>query len=59
MTYVESNMDAVGSDITGSGATVLTQMLLTLPFVLDVLGMNPMQLLCIRIHIQSWNLVKY
>jgi len=52
-------MDAVGSDITGSGATVLTQMLLTLPFVLDVLGMNPMQLLCIKIHIQLRNLVKY
>ena len=41
-TYVESNVNTIWSDITGSGAAVLTQMLLARPFILDVLGMNTM-----------------
>jgi len=39
MPYVEFNMDAVRNDITGSRVVVFTQMLLALPFILDVLGM--------------------
>jgi len=49
-------MIAIQSDIAGSGATVLTKVLLAWPLIPDMLCMNAMQLLRVGVHIQSWNL---
>ena len=46
-------------DVAGSLLTVLSRVLLALPLFLDMLGMNAMQLLYSRVHVQAWNLVEY
>ena len=58
--HIETNMlSSNWVDVAGSLLTVLSRVLLALPLFLDMLGMNAMQLLYSRVHVQAWNLVEY
>jgi hypothetical protein len=49
-------MIAIWGDVAGSGAAILTGVLLAWPLILDMLCMNGMQLLRVGVHIQLWDL---
>ena len=50
-------MLAAGGNVAGAWPSIFAEVLLALPFVLDILCVDAMELVYVAEHVQSWNLV--